>query len=437
MRTKDEQKVAFGQKVKMYRKRLGLVQRDIPGFSHTIIANYEAGKSLPRGKRLWELARALNVRPEDLLPPTAQSLSSTRHRSYSRAMEAMACDDWESALLEAQDFSRVAFRLGDAALIDQSYVLMDTIAPHIPEDEVVRSVLRYTRDLPILRRMVSKAFRSGHYQLALLINETEWRVLQDGTTYSNEDYGRIVRNRARLLLELGQFDDSIHWYRKAQALARELQNGVVLNACILSESECRLHAGLPTLDVDSLAHWALESRMTWRIYWHHQAYRAWRSGEWTQLARLLKEAYESYRWTDGRDDLLLEVMHTALLIHQGDDAALARLDPVLTLPNLDHVAGDGARRDILYDYVQLLLDLEHPSATLEWSMQLHAAHSSERYGWEHCFLQRHPRPLNYDAIPVAIRGVVQQLVDHPPAVPRDILVMEEITPSLPGGLVVK
>lgn len=419
MRTQDEQ-IAFGQNVKMYRKHRGLTQYQIPGFSHTIIARYEAGKALPRGKRLWELAKALNVRPEDLLPPTAQTLSIARHRSYARAVDAMNCEDWEAAFSAAQEFARLAFRLGDAHLIDQTYTLLASITPHISEDEVVRGVLHHTKDLSILRKLVTKAFRTGHWQWALIINEAEWRLLHEGTVYTVEDYGRIARNRGRILIELGQFADATHWYAKARNVARQRQADVLVQAALMAQAECALHAELPIPDIEGIEHWARESLMIWRMYWHHRAFVAWRAGDWASLARLLQQAHESYIWTEGRDDLLLEVMDVAVRIHMGDEEALPHVEQIFAM-NINQVAGDGAYNDILFDYVHLLLDLDHPSASLEWASAIAWAYNDDRLGWVQQYLRRPPRDINWTAMPVMTRSIVRSIMEQPPTVAHDEL----------------
>lgn len=425
VRTEAEMQ-AFGEKVKVYRKRLGLTQRDfLPLFSHTIIARYEAGKAMPRGKRLWDLAKILRVHPDDLVPPTPQTLSITRHRSYSRAVDAMNCGDWDAAFQAAQDFSRLAFRLGDANLIDQSHVLMKNIMPNIPEDEAVLGVLRNTKDLFTLRKMVSMAFASGNWRWALIINEAEWRLLHEGSVYNEEEYGRIIRNRGRLLYEVGDFADSAEWYSRAQALAKRRQTIMLHNATLLAGAEAYMHAGLPVPDFSGVALQVTDSRIVWRSYWHLLGYIAWRKRDWDQLAHILHQARETFVWTDGgRDDLLLSGLHAALDIHKGDEAGLGRLEQVLLLPNFDAAAGDGAHRDVLFDYLQLLLDIEHPAATVEWASAVHTAHSTGRDGWVHFYLQRPPALLNMASVPLAIRVAVQQVMDSPPEVTRDALIEE-------------
>ena len=424
-RTQAEMK-AFGEKVKMYRKQLGLTQRDfLPKFSHTMIARYENGKAMPRGRRLWDLAEVLKVHPDDLVPPSAQALSMTRHRSYSRAIDAMNCGDWDAAFQAAQDFSRLAFRLGDSNLIDQSHILFANITPHIDEDALVLGVLRSTRDLVTLRKLVTKAFHSGHWQWALLINEAEWRLIHEGAAFNEEDYGRIIRNRGRIHMEVGNFVDAVAWYQRAQELAKHRQTAMLFHATLLSAAESCLHGGLPMPDLTGFELHVTESRMLWRGYWHLRGLDAWRRHDWADLSRVLQQAQETFIWPDGRDDLLMEGLTAVLRVHQGADGALERFEQVLQLRNIDEVAGDGARRDLLFDYLQLLLDMDHPAAPLEWATAVYAAHTTDRPGWVRYYLQRPPEILNWAAIPMDVRAVVQQVMDEPPGLAQDELVAED------------
>lgn len=90
---KDELKVFVGNRIREERLKKKIKQKDLAdkvGVKNNTISQYEHGINAPGQDMLFKIAKVLDVKVQDLIPPTEEQISNT--------------DDFERALQMAKDF---------------------------------------------------------------------------------------------------------------------------------------------------------------------------------------------------------------------------------------------------------------------------------------------------------------------------------------------
>ncbi|WP_337970310.1 helix-turn-helix domain-containing protein [Virgibacillus salexigens] len=71
--------VFVGERIKEERKKKGLTQKELGekiGVKHNTISSYEKGTNAPEQNAIFKIARALNVKVDDLFPSNSQANST-------------------------------------------------------------------------------------------------------------------------------------------------------------------------------------------------------------------------------------------------------------------------------------------------------------------------------------------------------------------------
>lgn len=71
----QELNIFVGNKIREYRKKKNLTQKELGdriGVKHNTISSYEKGINAPEQNTLFKIARTLDVRVDDLFPPTSE-----------------------------------------------------------------------------------------------------------------------------------------------------------------------------------------------------------------------------------------------------------------------------------------------------------------------------------------------------------------------------
>ncbi|WP_200411400.1 helix-turn-helix domain-containing protein [Virgibacillus salexigens] len=71
--------VFVGERIKEERKKKGLTQKELGekiGVKHNTISSYEKGTNAPEQNAIFKIARALNVKVDDLFPSNSQANSA-------------------------------------------------------------------------------------------------------------------------------------------------------------------------------------------------------------------------------------------------------------------------------------------------------------------------------------------------------------------------
>ena len=399
----------FAEKVKFYRTKLGLTQHQIPGFSHTMISRYESGQNTPTSKNLIALANIFGVAPDELIDPTPEKLKALRNQSYQMARDLLAQGHPQTAFEYGRQFSRLAYKTGDADAMDQAVLLMKEIMSQLTETEVVESACRTIEDPLITEKLQNLAFLRKDWPLALLLNG----VLAHRFLTDSVDHGRVLRNRARIQYGLGHCEAAWQWFEHTKDLA---QWNIVMQ-CVqeMSQANVGLFAGRPSVEHPRVQRYVTESRVVWSLYWWYECHAAWHAEDWPGLRRTYQAALNSFQPEWPTSELMgLASIESVLRWKAGGKNALDRLRHVLHTPNLDDVAGDGTYQDLINDWIHLVMQMDHPDASREWASHVHWLHLHRMDGWVAYFLTHRPERIEWQTLSLNTAKTVQTLLQHPP-----------------------
>lgn len=220
----------LGARIRHYRRKRAMTQRDLSfdGCSYSYLARIEAGDRRPSPRVLYEIARRLEVTPEELTGET-----STEQRS--RSLEAL-----ESAMLiregrhsEAEELLRGVLReaqvSADAERVSEAYEGLGLVALHrgrVEEaSQLLNEALESTHDadpgerIDLYAGLVETYQRTGDASRAMAVLE---RCLTQLRRQPTPEPAKIVRYSVWLA---GAFADAGDHNRAAAVLADALRDG--------------------------------------------------------------------------------------------------------------------------------------------------------------------------------------------------------------------
>lgn len=375
-------------RLRWLREQNGYTLRNVPGFSHTSLWQYETGRRRPTPEKLEQLARVYGV--------SVASLTGTGDRRGRRAQPRqvtvrrieglMGRNEWHKAYLLCRDLIRYAGALGDPELVAAAEQRLRDIMPRLDRDAVWKQVVADTTTLPEI-----------DYLMNLLrgLPAPPWAVLLDLTTIflqrahrDHPDRPRMCRRRAYLWYVLGEFELAAAWYARVVAEYPTMPYAIRY-VQILSERVAAWHAGRPLAAIPYTP-LIQENSLLWQLYWDAEYHAAWHARDRHAVMRAYRVALATSqaRW-DPPPTTVLAGCHAMAQWAQGNRGGLDELSVLLAA--LDPSPDPGEWAETLYqDYLRVLTAADDPAAWTTWAAYVVSLAAAGRLGWVRYWLAREP-----------------------------------------------
>ncbi|MCL5115726.1 MAG: helix-turn-helix transcriptional regulator [Firmicutes bacterium] len=386
---------ALGRRIRRRRKELHLTQDEVPGFSRSAIAMYESGRRVPPRKKLEDLSRSLAIPLEELsdalVPHSGQNFRTAAEEAYYSGR-------YREAFRTARQYWQWATDTHDPLEISQASALLERIARHLSPEQFLFDEFQA---LPYesLTGLSHWARSNDHWELALMISEWLIRSLKDT---NSDEYWKAVRNRSRICIDMGHFQQAIFWYDRA-LLQKDMAFDLRLRARASRLVPMAFEHRMDHNERQDLLRHTQRNPLVWQIYWWAVTHYYWWTEDWDSLQQAYDQSLAFYPpdWAKGYQLLLLGIKAALEWHHQHSLATMERLHHALRSDRVDTLAGSDISQDLWHDWLILSRDTNAPDWEVDWSSYILLLVGSQRIGLAQWFSDRMPARPN-DALPLSL-----------------------------------
>lgn len=424
----DKQSIVYPktlpERIRWHRQHMGWSLSNVPGFSHTTMWKYETGQRAPTPKRLSKLAQLFGVPVETLTGGELQTtpvIRSTYH-GLEQAQTLLTQEEFAQAYEMALTVSRLARALGDTEGIESAGVLVKAALNGLSLPEILDHAVK---DTPLeLLEEVAHYFHNKAFSWTLMLHLTEILLRRGYPEQAN--YGKWMRNRARVWYELGEFALSEEWYEKAPCGPPYTGYTVCVMARI-SIAEMRVFQSMRPPHLDNVSAFFATSRLIWELYWGMRYHEAYEHGDWAGLDTIYRQAMDTSdaSWAPS-PQVSLAGLKALVDGTRGSPEGIALLESILDIlyRNPAETVDRRIREELTQDYVRAAIMADLPQASVVWATHVAKMVAEERMGWVRYWLVHAPSMVAWDTIPRPTQSIVQRAMENPPEPLSDPLLDE-------------